>query len=177
MDGEMPLFAEFEVPGTVAGTDESFKVLDYTWPFDLFAFSFGFLNDPEIMKNFLVVFIMDKAIGRNSPANLNGTLEKIRTDRRYTLTPGGVKAILPRGEITGVRELVMEELNSKVFAVARVGEEISFPVWFDWRKDSVSLKELFLPFTVCCLVVLFTIIPAFLRLQERVFITGFLSGK
>lgn len=131
MDEGKPLFAEFSVPEGAVKSDGRTGVLNHVWPFDVFAFSFGFLNDPEVMKNFLAVFVL-VTVTVSEP--LDGTLEKIRTGRRYTLTPGGVRAILPKDEITGVRELVIEERDSTVFAVAKVSEQISFPVWFDWRE-------------------------------------------
>jgi len=131
MDEGKPLFAEFDVPEGAVKNDGRLQVLDNIWPFDLLAFSFGFLNDPEVIKDFLAVFVLDTVTGGEL---LNGTLEKIRTGRRYTLTPGGVRAVLPKDEVTGVRELIMEEKDSTVFAVAKISEEISFPVWFDWRE-------------------------------------------
>ncbi|AEG14486.1 hypothetical protein Desku_0887 [Desulfofundulus kuznetsovii DSM 6115] len=131
MDGEKPLFAEFSVPEGAVKSDGRTGVLDHVWPFDMFAFSFGFLKEPEVMKNFLAVFVLGTVTDSEL---LDATLEKIRTGRCYTLTPGGVRAVLPKDEITGVRELVMEERDSTVFAVAKVSEQIFFPVWFDWRE-------------------------------------------
>ncbi|MGB9825064.1 MAG: hypothetical protein ACPLRU_00170, partial [Desulfofundulus sp.] len=112
MNGEQPLFVDFSVQEGAVKSDGHLQVLDHIWPFDVFAFSFGFSHDPEMMENFLAVFVLG-TVTVSEP--LDGTLEKIRTGRRYTLTPGGVRAVLPKGEVTGVRELVMEEKDSTLF--------------------------------------------------------------
>lgn len=130
VDENRPLFAPFEVPEGVGEEYEEFpEVAENIWPFDMYAFSFGFPGD---VKSFLDVFVLDMVAGGESGESLEGTLEKIRSERRYTLTPGGVRALFPKGEI--VRELTMEENDSLVFAVAVVEGEISFPVWLDWRE-------------------------------------------
>jgi len=127
VDENRPLFAPFKVPEDVGEEyEESPGVAEHIWPFDMYAFSFGFPGD---VKGFSDVFVLDVV---TSGESLEETLEKIRSGRRYTLTPGGVRALLPKGEI--VQELTMEENDSLVFAVAVTEGEISFPVWLDWRE-------------------------------------------
>jgi len=100
------------------------------WPYDIHAFSF-MLADPvdwEFRVDEVSAFTIAPVVGESAFVS---NLDKVRSQRRYTLTPGGVRALLP-GQSMGIREVLLKEQGTLVTAKVVKDPDFCFLCWFDW---------------------------------------------
>lgn len=119
--------------GTVGVRKSNASVRKAVWPYDTYAFNYNFVDpaDEEFLCLDAGAFRLNVKAGENPYC---ACLQKIRAERRYTLTPGGVRAVLPAGYV-GTREVLLKEQGDNTVAAKIVASEpgLSFLCWFNWE--------------------------------------------
>jgi len=101
------------------------------WPWDTYAFTFPLVDslDNEFWETKTGIFVINDEPDESS---FSRQLDRVRSGRRYTLTPGGVRVVLP-GPEEGISEILLKEQGSLVTAKIVVKDiNLSHLCWFDW---------------------------------------------
>ncbi|HUX17769.1 MAG TPA: hypothetical protein VMV63_01095, partial [Acidithiobacillus sp.] len=102
------------------------------WPWNTYAFTFSLVDslDDEFWETKMGIFAINDEPDESS---FSRHLNKVHSERRYTLTPGGVRVVLP-GQEEGISEILLKEQGSLVMAKIVVKDiNISHLCWFDWN--------------------------------------------